>query len=89
MFLSIRESIQNTKKYATAKAVTLSFNETKKSIFLTISDNGKGFNINETKSGIGLKNMKERVEEINGVFTIESTLEKGTNIDIEIPKNGK
>ena len=89
LFLSIRESIQNTKKYATAKAVTLSFNETKKSIFLTISDNGKGFIINETKSGIGLKNMKERVEEINGVFTIESTLDKGTNIDIEIPKNGK
>ena len=33
--------------------------------------------------------MQERIEEINGVFTIDSTLDKGTNIDIEIPKNGK
>ena len=33
--------------------------------------------------------MKERVEEINGIFIIESELEKGTSIDIEIPKNGK
>jgi signal transduction histidine kinase len=89
LFLSIRESIQNTKKHAAAKSVVLSFNETKNAIFLTISDNGKGFNIDDKKSGIGLKNMKERVEEINGVFTIVSKLDKGTDIDIEIPKNGK
>ena len=89
LFLSIRESIQNTKKHAAAKSVVLSFKETKKAVFLTISDNGKGFNLGDKKSGIGLKNMQERIEEINGVFTIDSTLDKGTNIDIEIPKNGK
>jgi signal transduction histidine kinase len=32
--------------------------------------------------------MKERIEEINGVFSIESEIEKGTTIKIEIPKNG-
>ncbi len=89
LFLSIRESIQNTKKHAAAKEITLSFKETKNAVFLTILDNGNGFNIEDKKSGIGLKNMKERVEEINGVFIIESELEKGTSIDIEIPKNGK
>jgi len=88
LFLSIRESIQNTKKHAVAKNVILSFSETKNVIFLTISDNGKGFNIADKKSGIGLKNMKERIEEINGVFSIESEFEKGTIITIEIPKNG-
>ena len=88
LFLSIRESIQNTKKHANAKEVTINFSETKKVIILTISDNGKGFNINAKKNGIGLKNLKERVEEISGVFTIESELEKGTKTIIEIPKNG-
>ena len=54
-----------------------------------INDDGKGFNIDKKKKGIGLKNMKERVEEINGVFSIKSELEKGTTIEIQIPKNGK
>ena len=88
LFLSVRESFQNTEKHAEAKNVVLSFSETKKLLILTISDNGKGFSVNEKKKGIGLKNMKERIEEINGVFSIKSELKKGTTIEIEIPKNG-
>ena len=88
LFLSLRETIQNAKKHAVAKNIILSFSETKKAVLLEVSDNGKGFNIGEKKNGIGLKNMKERIEEINGIFSIESQLEKGTTIKIEIPKNG-
>lgn len=89
LFLAIRESIQNAKKYADAKDVFLTFSETKKTLCLTISDNGKGFNTSDKKNGIGLNNMKERIEEINGVFVIESELEKGTKTKIEISKDGK
>ncbi len=89
LFLTIRETIQNAKKYAEASVLILSFNETKKAIVLIISDNGKGFNVNAKKNGIGLKNLKERVEEINGSFSIESEIEKGTKITIEISKNGE
>lgn len=88
LFLAVRESIQNAKKHGAAKNVVLNFNETKNVVFLTISDDGKGFDLAEKRSGIGLKNMKERIEEINGVFSIESDSEKGTTIKIEIPKNG-
>ncbi|QNM85063.1 hypothetical protein H9W90_12800 [Polaribacter pectinis] len=88
LFLSIRESLQNAKKHAAAKEVILTFKETKKVLFLTIFDNGKGFDISSKKTGIGLKNMQERIEEINGVFSIKSELEKGTVINIEIPKSG-
>lgn len=88
LFLSVRESIQNAKKYANASLVNITFNQTKKMVILSISDNGKGFDIDLKKNGIGLKNLRERVEEINGVFSLESELEKGTKITIEIPKNG-
>ncbi|WP_405610368.1 tetratricopeptide repeat protein [Polaribacter sp. Asnod1-A03] len=88
LFLSIRESIQNTKKHSEATKVIVSFSERKKSLILKIKDNGKGFDVNEKKSGIGLKNMKERVEEINGAFTIDSILDEGTETVIEILKNG-
>jgi signal transduction histidine kinase len=89
LFLSIRESIQNAKKHAEATALVLRFSETKKAVFLTISDNGKGFDKTLAKGGIGLKNMQERIEEINGVFLIDSAPEKGTNIHIQIAKSGR
>ena len=89
LFLVIRESIQNSKTHAEASAVILNFKQTKKAITLTISDNGKGFNTASKKAGIGLKNMQERIEEVNGTFSIESTLNKGTSIYIEISTNGR
>ena len=89
LFLVIRESIQNSKTHAEASAVILNFKQTKKAITLTISDNGKGFNTALKKAGIGLKNMQERIEEVNGTFSIESTLNKGTSIYIEISTNGR
>ena len=89
LFLAIRESIQNSKIHGEATAIALNFNESKKAVFLTISDDGKGFLVASKKAGIGLRNMQERVEEINGVFSIESEVQKGTNINIEISKNGQ
>ena len=89
LFLVVRESIQNSKTHAEASAVILNFKQTKKALTLTISDNGKGFNTASKKAGIGLKNMQERIEEVNGTFSIESTLDKGTRIYIEISTNGR
>ena len=88
LFLSIRESIQNTQKHVQATALVLQFSETRKALFLTISDNGEGFDAAVNKGGIGLKNMQERIEEINGVFFIESALGEGTTIHIQIAKFG-
>ena len=89
LFLVIRESIQNSKTHAEASAIILNFKQTKKALTLTISDNGKGFNTTSKKAGIGLKNMQERIEEVNGTFSIESALNKGTSIYIEISTNGR
>ena len=60
----------------------------KKEILLLLEDNGKGFEEGKGKKGIGLKNLKERVEEIHGSFHIEST-EQGTKTTISIPINGR
>ncbi|WP_181374542.1 tetratricopeptide repeat-containing sensor histidine kinase [Polaribacter aquimarinus] len=89
LFLTIRESLQNIDKYAEANNVILGFGCSKKSLILSVKDDGKGFDINSKKSGIGLKNMKERIEEVNGLFSIESEPKNGTTITIEIPNNGK
>ncbi|OSY87038.1 hypothetical protein WH52_13310 [Tenacibaculum holothuriorum] len=87
LYLSIRECIQNTQKHAEANLITIDFSVHKKSVFLNITDNGKGFDINNSKKGIGLHNMQERVEELNGTLTIESEVGKGTKTHIQIPLN--
>ena len=88
LYLSIRESLQNTLKYAEANKFFIQFSSEKKEILLLLKDNGKGFEKGKGKKGIGLKNLKERVEEIHGTFQINSS-EEGTQTTISIPINGR
>ncbi|SNR17746.1 tetratricopeptide repeat-containing sensor histidine kinase [Tenacibaculum jejuense] len=87
LYLSIRESIQNCEKYAQASRVDISFKVHKKSVLLKIQDNGIGFDTTTSKKGIGLQNMQERVEELQGKLIISSEVQKGTNIEIQVPLN--
>ncbi len=87
LYLSIRESIQNCEKYAQASRMDISFKLHKKSLHLAIQDNGIGFDTTTAKKGIGLQNMQERVEELQGKLLISSVVNKGTNIEIQVPLN--
>jgi signal transduction histidine kinase len=87
LYLSLRECIQNCQKYANASKMTISFSINKKTVFLDVVDNGKGFDTTTQKKGIGLLNLQERVQELNGTLTIESEVGKGTHIIIQTPLN--
>ncbi|WP_299004913.1 ATP-binding protein [uncultured Tenacibaculum sp.] len=85
LYLSTRENIQNCKKYAKASTITIDFSVHKKYVHLNITDNGVGFNTKISKKGIGLQNLQDRVEELNGTLTITSEIGKGTQTHIQIP----
>ncbi|WP_431167350.1 tetratricopeptide repeat-containing sensor histidine kinase [Tenacibaculum halocynthiae] len=87
LYLSIRESIQNSKKHAKATKFTIAFSIHKKNVFLDVTDNGIGFDTSVSKKGIGLHNLQERVEELNGTLSITSTVGAGTETHIQIPLN--
>ena len=87
LYLSTRESIQNCKKYAKASTIIIDFSVHKKYVHLNITDNGVGFNTKISKKGIGLQNLQERVEELDGTLTITSEIGKGTQTHIQIPLN--
>jgi signal transduction histidine kinase len=87
LYLSTRESIQNSKKYAQASKISIDFIVHKKYVHLNIVDNGIGFDTNISKKGIGLQNLQERVEELNGTLNIDSEVGKGTKTSIQIPIN--
>lgn len=92
VFRVLQEALNNVNKHAEASDVKINIEILNEKLNVLISDNGKGFDIekvNEEKDGInggfGLISMRERIELINGKFTINSALGKGTNIFIEIP----
>lgn len=78
----IQEALQNIDKYAKATKVQINMNKVEDKTQITITDNGIGFSVEQEKKGIGLRNMKKRMAEINGEFTITSTLQKGTTIQL-------
>lgn len=80
-----QEAFNNINKYANASKIALTLDVDEGFLHLEISDNGIGFNPKKVKSGIGLKNMKNRAETINGVISIESEKDKGTFIKLKVP----
>ncbi len=81
----LQESMQNIYKHAEAKRVDIRFNLKNDVILFEISDDGKGFVVNKSKKGIGLKNIGSRVEELGGTVEFQSTPGQGTTIRITIP----
>ncbi|WP_191600013.1 cache domain-containing protein [Marinomonas algicola] len=82
----IQEALSNIEKHAQANKVTLTIWQDKAHIKLECLDNGKGFSQTaELLPGIGLINMRERLELIGGDFTLESRKGAGTKILAKLP----
>lgn len=82
----IQELLNNALKYAKASQVLVSCSQNKDVFFITVEDNGVGFDISDpkNKNGMGLKNIKNRVEFLNGKLEIDSKLNEGTSAYIEL-----
>ena len=52
-----------------------------------IEDDGKGFDMQREKQGIGLSSMADRMKMLGGKFNIKSSINKGTVITMEVPLN--
>jgi signal transduction histidine kinase len=86
VYRCITELLNNTMKHAEASLVRLDITSKDKVLYVLYSDNGKGFNTSvEQTEGMGLNNIKNRVETFGGKLALESTLKKGIKVNIEIP----
>jgi signal transduction histidine kinase/tetratricopeptide (TPR) repeat protein len=85
LYRSLQEALQNIIKYAKAKNIVLDFSIKENNLIVHISDNGVGFNVKKRNKGIGLKNMKSRIQKLKGVFSVQSEIGKGTTIHFTIP----
>lgn len=80
----IQEGLQNINKYANARRVYIGLHLVNHNLYLKISDDGVGFNVENKRKGIGLQNMMARVQELNGTMQINSQRGQGTTIEITV-----
>lgn len=85
IYRMLQKTMQNIYKHAEATLVEISFQLKNDVILCTIKDDGKGFNVNKAKKGIGLKNINSRVSEVGGKAEVFSKINAGTLIKIFIP----
>lgn len=90
LFRVAQEALNNVVRHSGATVAVLSISERAGAIVLEISDNGKSFHVANTllaknNKRLGLIGMKERIEMIDGRFTIESAPGAGTTVRAEIP----
>jgi PAS domain S-box-containing protein len=81
----IQEQLNNILKHAKATEVIINLSQNKKSVFLTISDNGVGFDICKNQNGIGIANIKSRVVSCNGTTDFISQPGQGCILNITFP----
>ncbi len=84
----VQEGLTNICKYAVATAVQIQIESNPAGIFLALQDNGKGFQIGESRSGFGLQGMQERVSALGGSLEISSALDRGCCINAYFPVMG-
>ncbi|MFZ1306572.1 MAG: ATP-binding protein [Ferruginibacter sp.] len=84
LYLFIKEAINNAVKYSDAGLLQLNVKESNRLLEITISDDGKGFDIDTTKRGNGLDNMQKRADELGGDFNIQSKPGAGCLISLKV-----
>jgi len=88
IFRIIQELVTNIIKHAEASEAAINITNHDDSLNIMVEDNGKGFKQNltlETNKGMGISSIDKRVEHLNGTMIIESEINKGTTVIIDIP----
>ena len=87
LFRVLQEALHNAAKHSGVKRMEVQLHEESRSIYLIVSDPGRGFDVKavEQGKGLGLISMRERIRLVNGTFTIESKPLSGTTIRVQVP----
>jgi len=93
-FSIIEEAVTNAKKYAQAQNIWVRLGFEDNLFVATIEDDGRGFDVTEVldsydqRDSMGLINMRERAELVEGTWNIESAMGRGTRVTLIVPLPG-
>lgn len=85
LYRVLQEALSNIARHAEADTVGLSLSVSPHQVTLTITDNGRGFDVNVVSSNsYGLTGMKGRLSEVGGTLKVDSSPSAGTTITAEV-----
>jgi signal transduction histidine kinase len=91
LFRIAQEALNNIRRHAEASRAVVKLEFGDNSIKMTVSDNGKGFELPErmgdlaSNGKLGLAGMQERARLLGGSLEVESEPGKGTRVTVEAP----
>jgi len=90
LFRIVQEALRNVVKHGKTLEANVELSGQGDEISLCVSDRGAGFNPEgaQSKGGLGLVSMRERLRLIGGEFAVESKPSHGTRIRVRVPLNG-
>jgi len=86
LFRVLQEAVHNAVRHSGARRVEVQLTEYSDEIHLSVSDLGKGFDVEAAKQGqgLGLTSMQERLRLVGGTIVIESKPLAGTTIHVRV-----
>ena len=87
----VQESLTNISKHAESDCVTIELTRKESrgngahALLVSISDNGKGADLDQRGRGLGLLGMRERVEALGGTLSVRSSPGEGLQLEADIP----
>lgn len=92
VFYIAEEAVNNARKHAQAKQIWVRLKMLREGLsLLEVEDDGVGFDVNsignsyDTRGSLGMINLRERTELVNGVLRIDSAPGRGTRVQVVIP----
>ena len=87
LYRIVQEALRNVIKHSGAESARVELGGTAEELTLQISDDGMGFDSEsaQTRQGLGLLSMRERLRLVNGTISFERVEPAGTRIDVRIP----
>jgi len=87
----VQELLSNAIRHSNATTILLQCSQDAAAFYITIEDNGTGFNMDSLANykGMGISNIHNRVDYLGGMVEIESKIGEGTTVNIELKLNGK
>jgi two-component system sensor histidine kinase UhpB len=81
----LNEALSNAARHAHARQVVVSAHIEDQRLWMSIQDDGRGFQNRQDGKGYGLRNMHDRARLLGGTLTIDSKPGKGTTIRLDVP----
>jgi two-component system NarL family sensor kinase len=87
LYFIIAELINNIVKHSNANNAIINVEEIESSLIIQVKDHGSGFKNNQldVTEGFGINQIRARINNMKGEFTIDSAPNKGTTIYLKVP----